>query len=67
MYYNNKIAGFSKIELNTSFLQSQDDFERGGDEGYTVWKPEFENGLKASQQNFKSSGKPSKAVNSFII
>ena len=48
----------SKIELNTSFLQSQDDFERGGDEGYTVWKPEFENGLKASQQNFKSSGKP---------
>ena len=46
------------IELNTSFLQSQDDFERGGDEGYTVWKPEFKNGLKASQQNFKSSGKP---------
>ena len=45
------------IELNTSFLQSQDDFERGGDEGYTVWKPEFKNGLKASQQNFKSSGK----------
>jgi hypothetical protein len=46
------------IELNTSFLQSQDDFERGGDEGYTVWKPEFKNGLKATQQNFKSSGKP---------
>jgi hypothetical protein len=46
------------IELNTSFLQSQDDFERGGDEGYTVWKPEFKNGLKANQQNFKSSGKP---------
>lgn len=46
------------IELNTSFLQSQDDFERGGDEGYTVWKSEFKNGLKASQQNFKSSGKP---------
>jgi hypothetical protein len=45
------------IELNTSFLQSQDDFERAGDEGYTVWKPEFKNGLKASQQNFKSSGK----------
>jgi hypothetical protein len=40
--------------LNTSFLQSQDDFERAGDEGYTVWKPEFKNGLKASQQNFKS-------------
>ena len=48
----------SLIELNTSFLQFQDDFERGGDEGYTVWKPEFKNGLKASQQNFKSSGKP---------
>ena len=47
-----------EIELNTSFLQSEDDFERGGDEGYTVWKPEFKNGLKASQQNFKSSGKP---------
>jgi hypothetical protein len=47
-----------KIELNTSFLQSQDDFERGGDEGYTVWKPEFKNGLKANQQNFTSSGKP---------
>jgi len=45
------------IELNTSFLQSQDDFERGGDTGYTVWKPEFKNGLKANQQNFKSSGK----------
>lgn len=45
------------IELNTSFLQSQDDFERGGDEGYTVWKSEFKNGLKANQQNFKSSGK----------
>ena len=48
----------STIELNTSFLQSQEDFERGGDTGYTVWKPEFENGLKATQQNFKSSGKP---------
>jgi hypothetical protein len=47
-----------KIELNTSFLQSQDDFERGGDTGYTIWKPEFKNGLKATQQNFKSSGKP---------
>ena len=46
------------IELNTSFLQSQDDFERGGDTGYTIWKPEFKNGLKATQQNFKSSGKP---------
>lgn len=46
-----------KIELNTSFLQSQDDFERGGDSGYTTWKPEFKNGLKANQQNFKSSGK----------
>jgi len=46
------------IELNTSFLQSQDDFKRGGDEGYTVWKPEFKNGLQANQQNFKSSGKP---------
>lgn len=46
-----------QIELNTSFLQSQDDFERGGDEGYTVWKPEFKNGLKASQQNFTSSNK----------
>jgi hypothetical protein len=45
------------IELNTSFLQSQDDFERGGDEGYTIWKPEFKNGLKANQQNFKSSSK----------
>jgi hypothetical protein len=43
----------SIIELNTSFLQSQDDFKRGGDEGYTVWKPEFKNGLKANQQNFK--------------
>jgi hypothetical protein len=48
-----------KVELNTSFLQTQDDFERGGDTGYTVWKPEFKNGLKATQQNFKSSGKPS--------
>ena len=47
-----------EIELNTSFLQFQYYFERGGDEGYTVWKPEFKNGLKASQQNFKSSGKP---------
>lgn len=45
------------IELNTSFLQSQDDFERSGDGGGTVWKPEFKNGLKASQQNFTSSGK----------
>jgi hypothetical protein len=45
------------IELNTSFLQSQDDFERGGDTGYTVWKSEFKNGLEANQQNFKSSGK----------
>ena len=46
------------INLNTSFIQSQDDFERGGDPGYTVWKPEFKNGLNATQQNFKSSGKP---------
>lgn len=58
-----KLAGIkqnnnSNIELNTSFLQSQDDFERAGDEGYTIWKPEFKNGLKATQQNFKSSGKP---------
>ena len=45
------------IELNTSFLQSQDDFERAGDIGYTIWKPEFKNGLKAPQQNFKSAGK----------
>ena len=45
------------IELNTSFVQSQDDFERAGDEGYTVWKPEFKNGLKANQQSFTSSGK----------
>ena len=52
------------IELNTSFLQSQDDFERGGDEGFTVWKPEFKNGLKATQQNFKSSGKPAIPVQS---
>jgi hypothetical protein len=47
----------STIELNTSFIQSQDDFERGGDTGYTVWKSEFKNGLKANQQNFKSSDK----------
>jgi len=47
----------TEIELNTSFLQSQDDFERAGDEGYTVWKPEFKNGLKANQQSFTSSGK----------
>ncbi len=47
-----------EIELNTSFLQSQDGFERGKDPGYTVWKPEFKNGLRAPQQNFKSSGKP---------
>jgi hypothetical protein len=53
----NEIKNFKEIELNTSFLQSQDDFERGGDTGYTVWKPEFKNGLKANQQNFKSSGK----------
>lgn len=46
----------SIIELNTSFLQSKDDFERGGDYGYTVFKPEFKNGLEANQQNFKSSG-----------
>ena len=46
------------IELNTSFLQSQDDFKRGGSIYNTVWKPEFKNGLKATQQNFKSSGKP---------
>jgi hypothetical protein len=46
-----------EIELNTSFLQSQDDFERGGDEGYTTWKSEFKNGLKANQQNFESSDK----------
>ena len=52
------------IELNTTFLQSQDDFERGGDEGFTVWKPEFKNGLKATQQNFKSSGKPAIPVQS---
>ena len=45
------------IDLNTSFLQSQEDFERGGDDGYTVWKSEFKHGLKASQQNFTSSGK----------
>jgi hypothetical protein len=53
----NYVEGIQKIELNTSFLQSQDDFERGGDEGYTIWKSEFKNGLKANQQNFKSSGK----------
>jgi hypothetical protein len=41
-----------KIELNTSFLQSQDDFERGGDTGYTIWKPEFKNGLKANPTKF---------------
>tara|TARA_R110002020_G_scaffold90964_2_gene221219 strand:+ start:3750 stop:4277 length:528 start_codon:yes stop_codon:yes gene_type:complete len=46
------------IELNTSFLQSQDDFDKGGDSGYTVWKPEFKSGLKSTQQNFQSSGKP---------
>jgi hypothetical protein len=45
------------IELNTSFLQSQDDFERGGDESFNVWRPEFKNGLKANQQNFTSSDK----------
>lgn len=45
------------IELNTSFLQFQNDFERGGDDGFTVWKPDFKNGLKATQQNFQSSGK----------
>jgi hypothetical protein len=56
-----KLAGIQineniqEVILNTSFLQSQDDFERGGDEGYTTWKPEFKNGLKANQQNFKSS------------
>jgi hypothetical protein len=55
----NKLFGeIQKIELNTSFLQTHDDFERGGDEGYTVWKPEFKNGIKANQQNFKSSSKP---------
>jgi hypothetical protein len=54
---HNVLKENKEIELNTSFLQSQDDFERAGDEGYTVWKPEFKNGLKASQQNFKSSGK----------
>ena len=53
----NILSNTPTIELNTSFLQSQDDFERGGDEGYTTWKPEFKNGLKANQQNFKSSGK----------
>jgi len=47
----------SQIELNTSFLQSQDDLERSGDEGYNVWKPEFKNGLKATQQNATSSDK----------
>jgi len=58
-----KLAGIQinentqEVILNTSFLQSQDDFERGGDEGYTTWKSEFKNGLKATQQNFKSSGK----------
>jgi len=54
---HNVLKENKEIELNTSFLQLQDDFERAGDEGYTVWKPEFKNGLKASQQNFKSSGK----------
>lgn len=53
-----KEDNISTIELNTSFIYSQDDFERGGDTGYTVWQPEFKNGLKANQQNFKSSGKP---------
>ena len=51
------LKGHTEIELNTSFLQSQDDFERAGDVGYTVWKPEFKNGLKANQQSFTSSGK----------
>ena len=46
------------IDLNASFLQSQEDFGRGGDDGYTVWKSEFKQGLKAPQQNFTSSGKP---------
>lgn len=45
------------IELNTSFLTNKEDLKRGGDPGYTIFKPEFENGLKANQQNFKSSGK----------
>lgn len=55
-----EIKNFKEIELNTSFYQSQDDMERGGDGdgGQTVWKPEFKNGLKANQQNFTSSGKP---------
>jgi hypothetical protein len=34
----NEVKNFKEIELNTSFLQSQDDFKRGGDEGYTIWK-----------------------------
>lgn len=60
-----KLAGIlnenysQKIKLNTSFLKYQEDFERGGDTGYTVYKPEYKNGLKANQQNFKSSNKPS--------
>ena len=55
---HNVLKENKEIELNTSFIQSQDDFERAGDEGFTVWRPEFKNGLKASQQNFKSSDKP---------
>jgi len=53
----NILSNTPTIELNTSFLQSQDDFKRGGDSGYTTWKPEFKNGLKSNQQNFKSSGR----------
>lgn len=45
------------IKLNTSFLQFQDDFERAGDDSYTIWDPKFKIGLEANQQNFTSSGK----------
>jgi len=46
------------IELNTSFLENQEDLENVIDGNFTVWDPKFKNGLKASEQNFESSDKP---------
>ena len=47
-----------KVELNTSFLENKNDLENIIDGDFTSWDPKFKNGIKSTEQNFKSSGKP---------
>ena len=62
----NKINKKDGIILNTSFLENKDDFKNVIAGNFTAWDPKFKNGLKASQQNFKSSGRPAIPTQGFV-